>query len=99
LEWNSLKATFLNIKKKIINKQQLYNTPLLQVAFLVLQNFFLYDFLKMPALEILLVFKGFLRYFVVKIINVWVRSEGILISKINNPTPTIFFRFSFADFL
>jgi hypothetical protein len=65
--------------EKIINKQQLYNAPLLKSAFPLLQNFFIYDFLKMAASEILLVFLNFLRHFVFETISVWVRSKSILI--------------------
>jgi hypothetical protein len=39
------KVTFLKILKKITNKQQLYNAPLLKAAFPAYQNFFIYGFL------------------------------------------------------
>jgi UDP-N-acetylglucosamine pyrophosphorylase len=53
---------FKNLKK-IINKQNLYNAPLLKAAFTAQQYFFIFDFLKMAASEILLVFFSFLRNF------------------------------------
>jgi hypothetical protein len=69
--------------KKITNKQQLYNAPLLKAAFPALHNFFIYELITHEAAsEILLVFLSFFRHFVFKTISVWVRSKGILISKI-----------------
>jgi hypothetical protein len=66
---------------------------LLKAAFPAWQNFYIYDFLKMAASEILLVFLSFLHHFVFETISDWVRLKGILISKsqkIQNPA-TIFF--------
>jgi hypothetical protein len=42
--------------EKITNKQQLCEASLLKAAFPALQNFFIYEFLKMATSEILLVF-------------------------------------------
>jgi hypothetical protein len=55
---------------------------LLKSAFPLFQSFFIYDFLKMAASEILLVFLSFLRHFVFETKTVWV---GILILLIKIP--------------
>jgi hypothetical protein len=55
-------SDLLKYLKKITNEQQLYNAPLLTVAFPVLQNFFIYDFFKNGRLGNFVSFFGFFRY-------------------------------------